>query len=96
MTRNSKSTPPFSILLIYLWCCRSKPGRRFSVRRFSGRRFGSRRRFGRALSYDPAVRVFTIGIGVLRAFVFADRDEIADAARLRLDGINVSLRGVPA
>lgn len=33
---------------------------------------------------------------VLEAFVDANRDELADAVLLRLDGVGVSLRGVPA
>ena len=35
-------------------------------------------------------------VAVLEAFVDANRDELADAVLLRLDGINVSLRGIPA
>lgn len=33
---------------------------------------------------------------VLEAFIESNRDELADAVLLRLDGVGVSLRGVPA
>lgn len=35
-------------------------------------------------------------VGVLEAFVDAKCDELADAVLLRIDGINVSRRGIPA
>jgi PII-like signaling protein len=126
VTQNPDSTPPLSVLRIYLRRRGSRPGRGF---------WG--RLFGRSLSYDLAERALKAGVtyatvtlghagfvpgakrivadiseippttlptcvelvgpvAVLEAFVGANRDELADAVLLRLDGINVSLRGIPA
>jgi PII-like signaling protein len=126
VTHNSNSTPPLSVLRIYLRRRGSQPGRGF---------WG--RLFGRSLSYDLAERALKAGVTyatvtlghagfvpgakrlvadisdvppttlpscvelvgsveVLEAFVDANRDALADAVLLRLDGVRVSLGGVSA